>query len=216
MYDILYTHIHTNTYCGQPADLLCELCFFNTLRPTFLYAINNPCNPKHLAIRVKINHQIKAPELRVITADGENLGVISLGTALAEAGKRSLDLIEISPTAIPPVAKIMDYGKYQYDEKKKEKISKAKVQTSELKIVQVKIGTGEHDLELKAKKISEWLSEGDRVKVDLFLIGRSKYMDINFLKERLERVMKLITVEYKIAQDVTKGPKGLTIVIEKK
>lgn len=169
-----------------------------------------------MAIRVKINHQIKAPELRVITVDGENLGVISLATALAEAQKRSLDLIEISPTAVPPVAKIMDYGKYLYDEKKKQKVSKQKTLTSELKIVQVKIGTGEHDLELKAKKISEWLAESNRVKIDLFLIGRSKYMDINFLKERLERVLKLITVEYKVAQDVTKGPKGLTIVIEKK
>jgi translation initiation factor IF-3 len=169
-----------------------------------------------LAIRVKINHQIKVPELRVITVDGENLGVISLSVALAAAQQRGLDLIEISPTAVPPVAKIMDYGKYLYDEKKKVKIAKSKTQTSELKIVQVKIGTGEHDLELKAKKISEWLSEGNRVKVDLFLIGRSKYMEMKFLKERLERVMKLVTVEYKVSQDVTKGPKGLTIVIERK
>ena len=169
-----------------------------------------------MSIRVKINHQIKAPELRVVTAEGENLGVISLSIALAEAQKRSLDLIEISPTAVPPVAKIMDYGKYLYDEKKKQKVSKSKTLTSELKIIQVKIGTGEHDLELKAKKVSEWLGEGNRVKIDLFLVGRSKYMDQNFLKERLERIMKLITVEYKIAQAVTKGPKGLTIVIEKK
>ncbi len=169
-----------------------------------------------MAIRVKINHQIKAPELRVITAEGENLGVIALSVALAEAQKRALDLIEISPTATPPVAKIMDYGKYLYDEKKKEKAAKAKTLTSELKIVQVKIGTGEHDLELKAKRVSEWLAEGNRVKIDLFLIGRSKYMDLNFLKERLERLLKIVTVEYKVAQDVTKGPKGLSIVIEKK
>ena len=169
-----------------------------------------------MAIRVKINHQIKALELRVVTAEGENLGIIPLSQALAEAQKRELDLIEISPTAVPPVAKIMDYGKYSYDEKKKEKIAREKTQVSELKIVQVKIGTGDHDLELKARKVSEWLAENNRVKVDLFLIGRSKYMDIKFLKERLDRIMKLVTVEYKIAQDVTKGPKGLSIVIEKK
>jgi len=169
-----------------------------------------------LAIRVKINHQIKAPELRVVTADGENLGVISLSIALAEAQKRELDLIEISPTAVPPVAKIMDYGKYLYDEKKKQKVAKAKTVTNELKIIQVKIGTGDHDLELKAKKVSEWLAEGNRAKIDLFLIGRSKYMDLNFLKERLDRILKLVTTEYKVTQAVTKGPKGLTIVIEKK
>lgn len=154
--------------------------------------------------------------MRVITAEGDNLGVIALADALSEASKRNLDLIEISPGAVPPIAKIMDYGKYLYDEKKKNKESKAKIQTSELKIVQVKIGTGEHDLELKAKKVSEWLGEGNRVKIDLYLVGRSKYMDLNFLKERLERILKLVSVEYKIAQTPLKGPKGLSIVIEKK
>ena len=167
-------------------------------------------------MKARINHQIKAPELRVVTAEGENLGVISTEKALAEAKTRGLDLIEISPTAIPPVAKIMDYGKYLYDEKKKTKVAKARTQISELKSVQVKIGTGEHDLELKAKKASEWLGEGNRVKVDLYLVGRSKFMDLNFLKERLERILKLITVEYKIAQEPVKGPKGLTVYLEKK
>ena len=178
------------------------------------HAINTPCNP--LSIRVKINHQIKAPQLRVIADDGTNFGVISLQTALTEAQTRGLDLIEISPTAVPPVAKIMDYGKYLYDEKKKLKTAKSKTQTTEVKIIQVKIGTGDHDLELKAKKVSEWLSEGNRVKIDLFLVGRSKYMDMNFLKERLERILKLVTVEYTVAQQAIKGPKGLTIYIEKK
>ena len=154
--------------------------------------------------------------MRVVTAEGENLGVISLSTALSESQKRGLDLIEISPTAVPPVAKIMDFGKYQYDEKKKAQIAKSKAQVIELKVVQVKVGTGDHDLELKAKNISKWLAEGHRVKVDLFLIGRSKYMEMKFLKERLERVLKLITTEYKIGQDIMKGPKGLSMVIEKK
>ncbi len=169
-----------------------------------------------LAIKVKINYQIKAPELRVITADGENLGVMTLANAQKEAQNRGLDLIEISPTAVPPVAKIMDYGKYSYEEKKKAKATKSNSQTSELKIVQVKIGTSEHDLELKAKKVSEWLNEKHRVKIDLFLLGRSKFMDIKFLKERMERILKLVTVDYKIAQDVVKGPKGLSIIIERK
>jgi len=167
-------------------------------------------------MKVPINHQIKVPQLRVVTAEGENLGVITTDKALTEAKARGLDLILISPTAVPPVAKIMDYGKYLYDEKKKGKVAKARTQISELKSVQVKIGTGEHDLELKAKKASEWLAEGNRVKVDLYLVGRSKFMDLNFLKERLERILKLITVEYKISQEPVKGPKGLTVYLEKK
>ncbi len=167
-------------------------------------------------LRIRINHFIKAPELRVITDDGENLGVIAIGEALKQAQNRNLDLIEISPNATPPVAKIMDYGKFQYDEKKKQKVAKSRTQTSDLKNIQVKIGTGEHDLELKAKKASEWLSEGHRVKIDLYLIGRSKYMDINFHKERMDRIFKLITTEYKIVMPPTKGLKGLSAIIERK
>lgn len=167
-------------------------------------------------IKARINHQIKAPELRVITAEGENLGVIPLGQALVEARNRGADLIEVSPTATPPVAKIMDYGKYQYDEKKKVKDSRSRAQASEMKNIQVKIGTGDHDLELKAKRVSEWIAEGNRVKIDLYLVGRSKFMDFKFLKERLERILKLVTEEYRVSQEPLKGPKGVTVIIEKK
>jgi len=169
-----------------------------------------------LSTKVRINHQIKAPELRVIGPDGKNFGVISLEEALKEAVLAELDLIEISPNANPPVAKIMDYGKFQYDDNKKAKTAKAKTHVVEVKNIQVKVGTGDHDLTLKAKKASEWLAEGNRVKIDLFLPGRTKYMDINFLKERMQRVLKLITVEYNIADEPKKSPKGLTTIIERK
>jgi translation initiation factor IF-3 len=165
--------------------------------------------------QTRINHQIKAPELRVIGAEGENIGVISLSEALQRAGEAGLDLIEISAKSNPPVAKIADYGKFQYDENKKQKSSKAKAHTVEVKSLQVKIGTGEHDLELKAKKASIWLKEGNRIKIDLFLPGRSKYMEQSFLSERMERILKLITENYKIAQAPAKSPKGITVIIEK-
>ena len=166
--------------------------------------------------KVRINHQIKAPELRVIDLAGNNLGVISLREALAKAVEVGSDLIEISPNAVPPVAKIMDYGKFQYAENKKQKAAKAKAHIVEVKTVQVKVGTGEHDLSIKAKKASEWLREGHRVKIDLFLPGRTKYMDINFLKERMGRILRLVTEEYKVAEPAQKSPKGLTAVIEKR
>ncbi len=153
--------------------------------------------------------------MRVIGPDGVNLGVITLSQALEKANSLGLDLIEVSPNATPPIAKIMDYGKFQYDEKKKLRSAKAKSHTTEVKNVQVKIGTGDHDLNLKARKASEWLKEGHRVKIDLFLTGRSKYMDIKFLKERLDRILVLITEQYKIADAPTKSLKGLTTVIEK-
>ena len=165
--------------------------------------------------RVRINHHIRAPQLRVIGAEGENVGVITLQEALSKAAIAGLDLIEISPNAAPPVAKIMDYGKFQYSENKKQKAAKAKVHTVEVKNIQVKIGTSEHDLELKAKRVGEWITEGNRVKIDLFLIGRSKYMEFKFLQERLERILKLVPVAYKVADPIKKGLKGLTIIIEK-
>lgn len=153
--------------------------------------------------------------MRVVGAEGENLGVLPLSEAIAKAQEIGLDLIEISPNAVPPVAKIMEYGKFQYEQQKKRREIKAKSHTTETKSVQVKIGTGDHDMQLKARKAAEWLSEGHRVKVDLFLWGRYKYMEFPFLKERLERFLNLIPAEYKLADPIAKGPKGLTCVIER-
>lgn len=165
--------------------------------------------------RIRINQAIRASELRVIGPEGENLGTLSLANALKEAEKRKLDLIEISPNAKPPVAKITDFGQYRYEMKRKASAAKAKAHVTETKSVQVKIGTGEHDQQLKAKRIAEWLEDGHRVKVDLFLWGRYKYMETGFLKERLERFLKIIPAEYKIADEMKKSPKGFTTTLER-
>ncbi len=165
--------------------------------------------------KVRINNQIKARELRVIDEEKGNLGIMVLEDALKLAKERNLDLIEISPDAEPPIAKITDYGKFQYIEQKKEREAKAKAHVTETKSIQIKVGTSEHDLELKAKKISSWLKEGHRVKLDLFLSGRYKFQDNKFLEERLSRVLVLVSEEYKIAEAPKKGPKGLTTVLEK-
>ncbi len=140
---------------------------------------------------------------------------MSTKDALARAKSVGLDLIEVAPNATPPVAKIADNGKYQYAEAKKAKKMRAGAKATETKSIQVKVGTGEHDLELKAKNASAWLAEGHRIKVELFLAGRTKYMDEKFLRERLDRVLKLITQSFKIAEEVKRGPKGLQLTIEK-
>ena len=168
-----------------------------------------------MSISYRTNNQIRSSELRLIGPEGENFGVVSLADALAKAKEFELDLVEISPNAVPPIAKIVDYGKFLYAENKKQKAAKAKAHTVEVKNIQVKVGTGDHDLSLKARKASEWLKEGHRVKIDLFLPGRTKYMDEKFLKERMERVLKLVSENYKVAEEPKKSPKGLTAVIEK-
>lgn len=152
--------------------------------------------------------------MRLIGPQGENFGVVATRDAVAKAQELGFDLVEISPNAVPPIAKIVDYGKFLYAENKKQKIIKAKTRTVEVKSLQIKVGTGEHDLNLKAKKASEWLKEGHRVKIDLFLPGRTKYMNESFLKERLERVFKLISENFKVAEEPKRSPKGLTAMIE--
>lgn len=161
------------------------------------------------------NQRIQAKELRIIGPAGENFGVMSKEDALRKAAELHLDLIEISPNAVPPVAKIAEYGKFLYEQKKKDRQSKAKTHAVEVKNIQITVGTSENDLNLKAKKASEWLAEGDRVKIDLFLRGRIKYMDQGFLKERLERILKLIPIDFKIAEEAKKSHKGLSLIIEK-
>ncbi len=151
----------------------------------------------------------------MIDENGGNVGVIELGQALEMAKEKNLDLIEISPTAQPPIAKIMDYGKYQYKEKKKAQESSRKAREVETKNIRLKIGTSQHDLEFKAKQISEFLKEGNRVKVDLVLRGAAKYLDKNFLKGRIERILPLITENCKIVEGPKQGPIGIGIIIEK-
>lgn len=165
--------------------------------------------------RLRINNEIRAQELRVIGAGGENLGVLPLAEALATAKTAGLDLIEISPSAVPPVAKIMDYGKFEYERNKKEKVARAKVKISETKEVQIKVGTGDNDMDLKAKKAAEWLAESHRVRAELFLKGRYKGMGEEFLKTRLEKFLLRIPYAYKVAEPIARSPKGFACVIER-
>jgi translation initiation factor IF-3 len=165
--------------------------------------------------RARMNEGIRAPQVRVIGPEGENFGVLAIREAVAKAQELGLDLIEISPNAQPPVCKITDYGKFKYEQKKKDKEVKAKSHVTETKVTQVKIGTSERDMHIKASKAAAWLKEGHRVKVDLFLWGRYKYMEFDFLKERLERFLAVIPENFKIAESIQKGPKGLSVTIER-
>ena len=141
---------------------------------------------------------------------------MEISEALKIAQEKGLDLIEISPTAKPPVVKIMDYGKWQYQEERKRRESGKKAHTAEVRGVRVGLGTSEHDLEMKAKKIGEFLTGGDKVKVELVLRGRAKYLDKKFIHERLERVLHFIPQEYKLAEGPKQGPRGIYVMLEKK
>jgi translation initiation factor IF-3 len=168
-----------------------------------------------LADKVSINNNIRAPKLRVIGSKGENLGVLTKDEALAQAKALGLDLIEVSPQADPPVARIADYGKYTYEMSKKQKEVKARAHVTETKNVQISVSIGEHDIMIKAKQAAEWIKEGHRVKIELQLKGRTKYMEESFLRERMERILAVIPAEYKVAEPLKKIPKSMMIVLEK-
>lgn len=164
-------------------------------------------------LRNRINNEIRSLEVRLI--DGEASTVMKTRDALDLAIERGLDLIEISPNSVPPIAKIMDYGKFEYEQNKKAKAVKAGSHKTETKSIQIKIGTGENDLEMKAKKASEWLREGHRVKVELYLAGRSKYSKDDFKKERLERILNLISENYKVSESMKPSPRGMALTLER-
>ncbi len=166
--------------------------------------------------KVSINQHIRATELRVIGAKGENLGVLSKEDALDRAKKAGLDLIEVSPLATPPVAKITDYGKYVFELSKKQKEVKAKAHVTETKNIQLSVGISEHDIMIKSKQAADWLKEGHRVKIDLQLKGRTKYMDEAFLRGRMDRILAVIPAQYKVAEPLKKiANKSFIIVLEK-
>ena len=125
-----------------------------------------------------INEEIRAKEVRLLDVDGQQLGIVSIQEALAKAAEANLDLVNISPNAAPPVCRIMDYGKYRYEQQKKEKEAKKKQKTMEVKEIRLGIFTEFHDLETKATTAAKFLQGGDKVKINMRLRGREMgYVD---------------------------------------
>jgi len=122
--------------------------------------------------RINVNRDIRAKEVRVIDDEGNQLGILPLHRALAAADERGLDLVEVSPSAEPPVCKIMDYGRFKYEQTKKNQEAKKKQATVHLKEVKVRPKTDTHDLETKIKMIRRFLEKKDKVKVSVFFRGR--------------------------------------------
>ena len=121
---------------------------------------------------MRINEEIRAREVRVITADGEQLGIMSGRAAQQLAVERHLDLVEIAPTAKPPVCKIMDYGKFRYEQQKREKEARKKQKTFAIKEVKLRPGIEDHDFNVKYKNAVRFLEDGDKVKVTIMFRGR--------------------------------------------
>lgn len=121
---------------------------------------------------MRVNHEIRVPKVRVITHTGEQLGVLSLHEALGLAQEQGLDLVEIVPTAVPPVCKIIDYGKFRYDQTKREKESKKAQHQVKIKELKFSPNISEHDLDVKLRQAKEFLDKGNKVKISCVFRGR--------------------------------------------
>jgi translation initiation factor IF-3 len=148
-------------------------------------------------LKVRLNHQIKAPELRIISEDGQQIGIMKTSEALALAQQHGLDLVEVSPVAKPPVAKLIDFAKYKYQQKKMEQLQKKKAKKTEVRTIWVSMRISEHDMEIKANKIMEFLADGDLVKIELRMRGREQaYGDIG--RQNLEKFLNFIKSPFRL------------------
>ncbi len=162
------------------------------------------------ADKTKINKNIRAKEVRVIDPDGKQIGIIPTHEALAAAADFGLDLVEVSPNADPPVCKIMDYGRYRYEQTKKKQEAKKKQSTFQVKEIKIRPKTGEHDLQVKIGHIRKFIGRKDKVKVTVLFRGR----EITLSQLGMELLEKIVEETDEIAA-VEQSPKfeGRTLVM---
>ena len=145
-----------------------------------------------------MNEQITASEVRVISSNGKQLGIISIREALYHAEDEGFDLVEVSPDAKPPVCKIVDYGKLKYKEQKSKKEAKKKQKTIEVKEIKMRPGIDKHDYEVKIKALYKFISGGNKVKVSLRFRGREmehQNLGMELLKKLTEKVSEYAKIE---------------------
>ena len=168
---------------------------------------------KHFERRVKLNNQIRDPQIQVIDIDGKQLGIMPTYDALKLANERSLDLVEVGPGAKPPIAKIMDYGKYMYQKEKRDKDAKtSKSPGQEVKTVKIGFRTGTHDLMVRASQADKFLQKGHRVRLELTLRGREKSM-ADLGRSKLESFTKMVTEPFVQEEQIKRSPIGFGVLI---
>jgi translation initiation factor IF-3 len=164
---------------------------------------------------IRINEAIRASQLRVIGADGEQLGIMSASEALKIAEDAGVDLVEISPNADPPVAKVIDWGKYQYQKMKEQQKNRKSSKASELKQMRFGLKIGSGDLEIKLRKIREFLSAGHKVRIQIFYRGREMaHKELGY--EMIDRIVALLEDDAILEQKPQMAGRNLSIVVRSK
>jgi translation initiation factor IF-3 len=163
----------------------------------------------------RLNHRIRVPEVRVIDSEGTALGILDTREALSMAREAGMDLVEIAPTAQPPVCKILDYGKYKYEQSKKQKEAKKKAHTVDVKGIRMRYGTEAHDLEYRVKDTIRFLQEGNKVQVTLIFRGREvSHPEIG--RAQLEKLAQLVSEAGTVERPPVLEGKRMTLLLTPK
>jgi translation initiation factor IF-3 len=163
-----------------------------------------------------VNENIRFTDLRVLGAEGEHLGVMPTAEALAKAKEAELDLVVIQSKSEPPIAKIVDFGRYKYEQDKEAQKAKAKQKTVEVKGIRLSVRIGEHDLDVRKEQAKKFLDQGDKVKVEIILRGREKRFG-DLAKQVIEQFIQRLNadVPVKMEQPVTRQGGQLTSIVGK-
>lgn len=162
-----------------------------------------------------MNSDITADSIRLIDADGEQVGVVSVAEGIEMADEMGLDLVEISPNAAPPVCKVLDYGKYKYEAQKKANEARKKQKTIDVKEIKMRPGIEEHDYQVKMRSVRRFLDNGDKVKMTIRFRGREMaHQDLGM--RVLDRVREELDEEVKIEQFPKTEGRLMTMVVAPK
>lgn len=159
---------------------------------------------KHIIKPLRVNERIRAKEVRLVGEKGEQLGIMPVEQALEMARKHGVDLVEVAPTAVPPVCRILDYGKYKYQQDKKEREIKKGQKLSVLREIRLRPKIGEHDFEAKARSVKKLLGEGNKVKLAILFRGREiTHPDLGWkvLKKMVDSVKGIAAIEKQPAME---------------
>lgn len=174
-----------------------------------------PRGPVVAEPKVRVNQRIRAPKLRVISPEGEQLGILDTADALRRAEEFGLDLVEVAPGGDPPVCKIMDYGKFRYEESKKDHERKKKQATVVVKEIKLRPKTEEHDLDYKVKRLKRFIAEDCKVKVTIMFRGR-EITHPEQARMLLDKLLELVGDDAQVEQSAKFEGRNMTMILAPK
>ena len=165
----------------------------------------------------RFNEQILSPEVQLIDEEGKMLGAYNTAAAIKLAQERGYDLVEVSPKAVPPVCKLLDYGQFKYQKDKEMRIQKARAKKVDVKGIRLSVKMGQHDIDIRREQAEEFLADGDKLRIEIMLRGREKEHG-DLANQRIREFLKQIELKYplSIEQPTTRAGGNVSTIVGRK